>query len=141
MENHQAIATILRGNGAMLDEMQITPKDACRFEVEATLCTARVTQQNGHLQRSLTALNYIASMNAICDDVGLSVTNATEQATAATLCDLGEIGAAHKLLKSLCARKDLEKQSIPVGRAGLLAQLVGNTILPGDSVLIMNRAI
>jgi ataxia telangiectasia mutated family protein len=43
---------------------------------------------------------------------------------AITLWRQGEISTSVQMLQELCSREDLLKQSIQIGRAGMLAQLV-----------------
>lgn len=122
---HEGFYGTLRRNNALREAVGITPAEACVLEANAVLEAADLAHRNGQLQQSLVLATYLSKLVPLFARSGVSIDAAAQRQTATILWTQGESTPAIRLLQALAARKDLEKQSLPVGRAAVLAQLVG----------------
>ncbi|KAI9703132.1 MAG: Serine/threonine-protein kinase tel1 [Candelina mexicana] len=103
--------------------VRINPKESRLIEVNALLETSRTCRDHGALQNSLTATTYLSNLIEPCKMLGLTITAAVQAEEASVLWDQGEMTASIRLLQNLSTSDDLSKQSIHVGKSGLLAKL------------------
>lgn len=102
-------------------------KDTCLLEARAILKSSSLARRHGTLQQSLNAATYLSGNLREYAELGLSINAATRFEEASVLWELSEVTPSVNILRDLCDRKDLEKQSIPVNRAVVLAQLVSKS--------------
>ena len=124
----EALFGILRKNDNLRENVHVSRQNGLLLEVRAILKSAAFSRRHGLKQRSLTAASYLSTLVPICEDVGMHIEAAAQWEMASTLWEQDEVVASTKMLQTLSARKDLSAQSIPVGRAGILAQLVGSPL-------------
>lgn len=114
---------ILRRNNSLQQDLKLCPKDALLLEAQAVLRTSEASRELGTKQGSLTAATYMTGLTTLCDQYGLQIESVANRELASVLWIQNEPDASVQILQSL-ASSDQPKQAIPVGRAGLLSQLV-----------------
>ena len=120
----QTLFSVMSQNLPLQRSMHVTSKQCRTLEVEALLAFSRISREHSKLQEALTATTTLDDMVATCKDIGLRIDSAVKLETASVLWDAGESSMSVKLLVELSQQEaGLSKQDIPVGRAGLLAQL------------------
>lgn len=91
----------------------------------------------GSMQESLAVLAHLSNLVEPYQLMGLTIGNAVKKEMANTLWSRDEIIPAIRMLQQLKQVQDLDSQSIPVGRAGLLATLVRTTLTLAENLLIL----
>lgn len=115
---------ILRRNVGLSEALHISTREALKIEMEAVIQNSSLSRKNGFMQRSLNAASYLSTMKSLGNELGVSMDVAADRELASTLWEQGEAATSVKLLQDICARRDLSDQSIEIGKAGVLAQLV-----------------
>lgn len=95
------------------------------MEVEANLRSSLIYRKHNALQASLGNITYLTSLAPACQRADMRFEGAILHETASVLWDKGEIQAAIQVSLNLVQGIDFERQSIIVGKAGILATLVG----------------
>ncbi|KAF2216646.1 hypothetical protein CERZMDRAFT_33248, partial [Cercospora zeae-maydis SCOH1-5] len=115
---------VLSHNTHLQQSMHVTLKRCRILEVEALLAFSRISREHSKLQEALTATATMSDMVATCEASGIKVDSAVKFETASVLWDAGEATMSVKMLSGLSQPGvELGSQDVPVGRAGLLAQL------------------
>ncbi len=104
--------------------LRISQGESRLIEVNALLESSRMCRNHGALQNSLTAATYLSNLIEPCEMLGLTITAAVQSEAASVLWDQGEMTASIRILQSLNTSIDLSKQSVHLGKSGLLAKLV-----------------
>jgi ataxia telangiectasia mutated family protein len=101
----------------------------------SVISSSQFAKKNDLIQQSLTAATYLSQLVPVCKEVDVKVDAAAHFEVATTLWRQGETSTSVQMLQELCSRTDLLEQSIQIGRAGMLAQLVSTmTILFANSI-------
>lgn len=116
---------MLRRNKPLRDALKISARDAFLIETKTVVGNSIISRKHGSLQQALTASTYLSSMVPLCEQVGLQIDAAAKLEAASVLWKQGESSSSVRMLRELCSRTDLDGQPVAVGRAGMLAQLVG----------------
>jgi len=119
---------ILRRNPGLSEALHISTRDALRLEVEAVIQNSSLARKNGFMQRSLNSASYLSTLKSLSKELGVKMDAAADRELASTLWEQGEAATSVKILQDLCARRDLSDQSVQIGKAGVLAQLVSGII-------------
>ena len=88
------------------------------------LRSAEILRSLGSFQQSLSNVAYLSEMTPMCEKDGLQIGCAVKQELSNVLWERGELVPSIQILRNLVQNEDFESQSIPVGKAGLLATLV-----------------
>lgn len=124
--NRDALAGILVSNAQLRDMMEITQSQAHLTEFEVLLQSSKMYRRHKALQQSLTNVTYLTGLldrDAI-GRLGLGLEDVVKSETASLLWDRGETSQSVKMLQNVLQHTNTATQSLPVGRAGLLAELV-----------------
>lgn len=133
---------VLRRNHALQADLNLSLKDCLLAEVESVLMALNIANETTKWPGSLTAAVYLSNLVTLCDSVGLSIDARAKLELATVLWDRNETETSIRILRELASRTDLDQQSIPVGKAGLLAQLVSPRSLSyAHALLIRHRAV
>jgi len=97
--------------------------DARLVEVHTALLSSDLNRSHNALQESLTVTTSLIGLIAPCKDVGLNVEGAIRLEEAHVLWDQGEMLSSIIMLQDLWEGQELDKQTIPVGRADLLSRI------------------
>lgn len=119
---------ILSRNRHLRDALHVSARDARLHEVQSVICNSSFSRKHDLIQQSLSEATYLSSIVSVCQTLGLRIDAPAQYEAASILWKQGEIAISVKMLQELCARTDLEDQSIAVGRAGMLAQLVSRAV-------------
>ena len=122
--NRSLLFSVLSQNTSLLKDMHISLKTSRSVEIETLLGVAQLARSNGNLQEALSAVTQVSHLlKDTKDSMGLSVSAASMQETAAVLWETGEAAACVRMLRAVVSAGDGERQDIPVGESGLLARL------------------
>lgn len=116
---------VLRRNRSLQKELHLTLADCFDLEIRAVIDTSKLSRKHSLVQQSLAAATYLTSLVPACEAVGLKIDAVARHEAASILWKQGEVATSVKMLQEISTRNDLEKQSLRVGKAGILAQLVG----------------
>lgn len=114
----------LSRNADLRGLLHATSKDCRLIESEVVLAHSTISRRHGSLQNALVSTTYLSDLVSECSKAGLNIDGAARSEVAAVLWDEGEVATSIRMLQELVGSTGLEKQSIPVGRSKLLAQLV-----------------
>jgi len=115
---------ILNDSSELRDSLKLDKQNARLLEAESSLRSSRIYRKHNALQASLSNVTYLTSLVPSCKGVGLNLEGAIEQETASVLWDKGEILPAIQISKNMLITINFEKQSVKVGKGGVLADLV-----------------
>ena len=99
-------------------------RDSRTIEVKAVVKQSEFARKNDMIQQSLAAATYLTELVPSCMEAGVKIDAVAQFEAASTLWTQGEISSSVQMLRELRQREDLEYQTVQVGSAGLLAQLV-----------------
>ncbi|KAI9716271.1 MAG: hypothetical protein M1812_005496 [Candelaria pacifica] len=119
----ETLLSSLSKNSHLQTMLRISQRDSRLIEVEALLASSRTCRDHGALQNSLTAATYLSNLIEPCGMLDLNILAAVQTEEASVLWDQGEMTASIRVLQNLCTSVDLTKESIHVGKSGLLATL------------------
>lgn len=119
-----ALAGILVSNAQLRDMMEITQSQAHLTEFEVLLQSSKMYRRHKALQQSLTNVTYLTGLLDRDAIDGLGLEDVVKSETASLLWDRGETSQSVKMLQNVLQHTNTATQSLPVGRAGLLAELV-----------------
>lgn len=120
----ETIFGILSKSPHIRESLHIGIKDSRAVEVKAVVKQSEFARKNDLIQQSLTAATYLSELVPACADVGVKIDVVAQFEAASILWMQGEISSSVQMLQSLRQRKDLDEQTVTIGSAGLLAQLV-----------------
>ncbi|SMQ47613.1 unnamed protein product [Zymoseptoria tritici ST99CH_3D7] len=123
LSNRETMFGVVSQNLELQRSLHVGQPDARTFEVQALLDQSRLAREHGRLQEALTAVATLSDLVELCTNNNLRVEAAVKLETASVLWDAGEASASVKMLQDVLGMTELGKQTIPVGRAGLRAQL------------------
>ena len=95
-------------------------------EVQVNLESARTLRSFASYQQALNNVAYLSNILPLCEEVGLEVGTAVKQELSNVLWAKGELLPSIHVLRSLVDGESQDRQTIPVGKAGLLATLVSS---------------
>lgn len=104
--------------------MHVSIKDSRAIEVKAVVKQSEFARKNDLIQQSLAAATYLSELVPMCAESGVNIDAVAKFEAASILWKEGEISSSVQMLQELRRRTDLHKQSVKVGTAGILAQLV-----------------
>jgi len=142
LSHRETLCGILSRSESLRAKVHISRQDALLSEVRAVLQSGAHSRKHGLKQRSLISASYLSTLVPTCEDQNIHIGAAAQLELATTLWDQDEIVSSTKMLQTLSSSKDLARQSVHVGRSGILAQLVCYSIVTCCSVADhANRAI
>jgi hypothetical protein len=106
--------------------LKLTSRAAQLFEVKAIRESLRLSRNYNDSQTSLRSAMSLAKLVGPCMPLGLKIDAAANFDLANVLWDLGEMATSTRLLQEISQLNDLNRQSLPVSRAEVLATLVSN---------------
>lgn len=113
-----------RSQPHLQERMGISKRDAHFLEVTAVRETLRMSRKLEAAQSALNGAIYLSRLVTASAEVGLDIQVVSSLDLAKVLWDHGEKTTSVRILQDLCEHRDLPKQTIPVSRAQLLADLV-----------------
>jgi len=129
----ETLFSLLSQNKHLREALHVSIRDCRTVEARSVISSSQFARRNDLIQQSLTAATYLSQLVPVCQEVDVNMDAAAHFEVATTLWRQGEISTSVQMLQELCSRTDLLKQSIQVGRAGMLAQLVStNPALYGN---------
>ena len=123
----------LSKRSTLRDILKLSTRDARTLECRILLASSAASRSHGALQDALATAMYLNQLIGPCKTVGVDITAAAQFESAQVLWSQGEMTASVRLLRELNSSliKDiLGPQTIPVGKAELLATLVGGAFNP-----------
>lgn len=120
----ETLFSLLSQNKHLREALHVSIRDCRAIEAQSVISSSQFARKNDLIQQSLTAATYLSRLVPICQKIDVKMDAAAHFEVATTLWRQGEISTSVQMLQELCSRTDLLKQSIQVGRAGMLAQLV-----------------
>ncbi|GAB7358096.1 hypothetical protein MBLNU230_g0257t1 [Neophaeotheca triangularis] len=145
--NRPALFGALGQNRSILDALHLSPKTCRVLQVKALLSVSELARKSGRLQDALSAATHVSDLALDCNQMGMQVEAAAKSEVAKVLWGHGEAAASVSLLREVLAMKDIEKQTVPVGRSGIMAQVghqLANARLEKPEIImndILKRAI
>ncbi|KAI9720104.1 MAG: Serine/threonine-protein kinase tel1 [Chrysothrix sp. TS-e1954] len=118
---------ILNQLGNLRAEMRIDREAIRLAEVSNFLSTAHIYRAQGSLPDALASVAYLADIVQPCSELGLEVSGAVKTEVSHVLWNRGELATSIKILQEVSSRSNLSQESIPVGKAGILATLGHHT--------------
>jgi ataxia telangiectasia mutated family protein len=131
----ETLFSLLSQNKHLREALHVSIRDCRAIEARSVISSSQFARKNDLIQQSLTAATYLSQLVPVCKEVDVKVDAAAHFEVATTLWRQGEISTSVQMLQELCSRTDLLEQSIQVGRAGMLAQLVGCMVILFESVI------
>lgn len=125
----EAYVGILSKNIRVLGSLGLDVRYARLAEAKTCLHSAQVYRSIGALQESLSSVTYLAKVAQDMSASGATIEASVAYETANVLWNRGELVGAIKTLQSLNRLPAFDEQVIPVGKAGLLADLVSRLLL------------
>ncbi|KAG9698743.1 hypothetical protein KCU95_g2387, partial [Aureobasidium melanogenum] len=119
----ETLFSLLSQNKNLREALHVSIRDCRAIEAQSVISSSQFARKNDLIQQSLTAATYLSRLVPICQEIDVKMDAAAHFEVATTLWRQGEISTSVQMLQELCSRTDLLKQSIQVGRAGMLAQL------------------
>lgn len=123
LSNRQTLFSTLRQNASLQKALHLSSKQCYAFEVEALLDLSKLSREHLKLQEALTTATSLSAMVEECQATNLKVDAAVTVETASVLWLAEEASSSVRMLRDALNMPDMERQDVPVGRAGLLAQL------------------
>ncbi|KAK6004960.1 hypothetical protein QM012_007739 [Aureobasidium pullulans] len=119
----ETLFSLLSQNKHLREALHVSIRDCRAIEVQSVISSSQFARKNDLIQQALTAATYLSRLVPICQEIDVKMDAAAHFEVATTLWRQGEISTSVQMLQELCSRTDLLKQTIQVGRAGMLAQL------------------
>ncbi|TIA61581.1 hypothetical protein D6C77_03353 [Aureobasidium pullulans] len=119
----ETLFSLLSRNNNLREALHVSIRDCRAIEARSVISSSQFSRRNDLIQQSLTAATYLSQLVPLCQEIDVNMDAAAHFEVATTLWRQGEISTSVQMLQELCSRTDLLKQSIQVGRAGMLAQL------------------
>lgn len=124
LSSRETLYSTLGRNRTIQDALHISTRECRQAEVGALVQTASLFRKHGLLQESLAAATHLTEIASECASLGIKVRGAADLEVANVLWEQNETASSVQMLRSIDSMPDLEQQTLFVGRAGLLAQLV-----------------
>jgi len=121
--DRETIFGIVRRNTALQNVLQLKQSHAILLEAKAVVKTIN-SSRTYRKQAALAGAMYLTKLIPSCTKLGIHVDAVADRQMASILWDQKEPETSVRLLRTLIDRKDMIQQSIEVGKADLLAQLV-----------------
>ncbi|KAK4505543.1 hypothetical protein PRZ48_003506 [Zasmidium cellare] len=123
LSNRQTLFSTLTQNSNLQKTLRLSTKQCYNFEVEALLDYSKLSREHSKLQEALSSTTTLSAMVDQCHTTNLKVEAAVKVETASVLWQAEESSSSVRMLRDALNMPDIEAQDVPVGRAGLLAQL------------------
>lgn len=120
----ESVVGLVCDNEGIRDLLGVDLPSARLLDVRTNLQSSAIFRAHGSLQESLNNVTYLSNILGACEILGLEVTAAVKQEMAQVLWDSDELIPSIRILQSVESSKTLDKQTLPVNRAGVLATLV-----------------
>lgn len=124
MAMRQATFSSLAKRKHLRQAAQINTKTARFLEAKALVGSCKMARSHKVLQHSLSAATQLSKAVGSCKQVGLDINAIATLQAANVLWDQGQGISPIRMLQALQMNSAVDQQSIPVGRAKLLAKLV-----------------
>lgn len=119
-----AFVSIINSNPQVREIMRLEPRKSLVVEAEIGLHSSGLYRRLGGSQEALSSVNYLFQVAEKVEAAGVSMNAAVLLEWAHVLWERGELISSIKAMQSLDRLQNLDTQAIPVGKAGLLADLV-----------------
>ncbi|KAL1956014.1 hypothetical protein VTO42DRAFT_7829 [Malbranchea cinnamomea] len=123
LSSHEALFSLINRKSSLKSALGLTSHHAQLLEVEAIRESLRINRDHNEQQGSLKCAMLLSKLVEPCVGLGVSIDAAATFDLANVLWDQGEMTASIGMLRRLTEQPDLEKQSIPINRAQVLARL------------------
>lgn len=120
----EALAGIITKNDHLRNLIGLDSRQALLAEAKTNLAASKTYRKLDMMQESLSTVTYLSRLSGIAKSSRLSIAAAVQQETANVLWDRGEFSESIRTLQGLSSAAPFDGQDIPVGQAGLLADLV-----------------
>ncbi|KAK8220094.1 Serine/threonine-protein kinase tel1 [Zalaria obscura] len=127
MSFRETIFSTLTRNKSLRDGLHLNLRDCRLVEVQALANSSSFARKHDLIQQSLTAATYLNELVPLCREIGLEIEAAAQLEVASILWKQDEVASSVQMLQDLCFKTDLGGQSVAIGRAGILAQLVSTS--------------
>jgi ataxia telangiectasia mutated family protein len=121
LSSRQTLFSIVARVKALSDG--IGSKASRNAEINSLIQFSCFAREHGQQQEALTASSQLRALVKQAKELGLKADGAAMLETASVLWHSGEAVASVRMLRDTLALRDLDKEDVPVGRPGLLAQL------------------
>lgn len=128
VSHRETLFGILSRNPNLRESLHVSIRDSRAIEMRAVIEQSRFAMKNDLVQQPLAAATYLSEMVPTCAEIGVKIDAVAQFEAASILWKQGDISSSVQMLQALRERDDLEDQTVQVGRAGLLAQLVSPRI-------------
>ena len=135
----ETLFSLLSQNKHLREALHVSIRDCRAIEARSVISSSQFARKNDLIQQSLTAATYLSQLVPVCQEVDVHMDAAAHFEVATTLWRQGEISTSVQMLQELCSRTDLLKQSIQIGRAGMLAQLVSTKVVLCGNLVTNSR--
>lgn len=125
MAMRQATFSSLAKRAHLRQATKIDTKTARFLEAKALVCSCKMARSHKVLQHSLSAATQLSEAVESCKQVGLDISAVATLQAANVLWDQGQGISSIRMLQALKTNSAVNQQSIVVGKAKLLAKLVG----------------
>ncbi|OJD11921.1 hypothetical protein AJ78_07406 [Emergomyces pasteurianus Ep9510] len=123
LSSHEALFSLVNRQPHIKPMLSLSSRDAQLLEVKAIRASLRISREHDEHQASLKSAISLSKLIKPCADLGVFIDAAATFDLANVLWDQGEMTTSIQMLKQLNEQNDLQKQSIPVNKAEVLASL------------------
>ncbi|PGH11261.1 hypothetical protein AJ79_04996 [Helicocarpus griseus UAMH5409] len=123
LSSHEALFSLINRKPQLRSMLSLNSRDAQLLEVKAIRASLRISREHDEHQASLKSAISLSKLVKPCADLGVFIDAAASFDLANVLWDQGEMTTSIQMLQQLNEQNDLQKQSIPVSKAEVLASL------------------
>ncbi|KKZ63614.1 hypothetical protein EMCG_02055 [[Emmonsia] crescens] len=123
LSSHEALFSLINRQPHIKTMLSLSSRDAQLLEVKAIRASLKLSREHDEHQASLKSAISLSKLIKPCADLGVFIDAAATFDLANVLWDQGEMTTSIQMLQQLNEQNDLQKQSIPVNKAEVLASL------------------
>ncbi|OAX85516.1 hypothetical protein ACJ72_00105 [Emergomyces africanus] len=123
LSSHEALFSLINRQPHLKSILSLNSRDAQLLEVKAIRASLRISREQDEHQASLKSAISLSKLIKPSADLGVFIDAAATFDLANVLWDQGEMTTSIQMLKQLNEQNDLQKQTIPVNKAEVLASL------------------
>ncbi|WEW61049.1 Serine/threonine-protein kinase tel1 [Emydomyces testavorans] len=120
---HEGIFSVISRKPHLRAMLNLSSRDAQLLQVKVIRESLRISRAHDAHQASLKSAMLLTKLVEPCSQLGVEINAAATFDLANVLWDQGEMTTSIKMLQQLSEQNDLQKQSIPLNRAEILASL------------------
>lgn len=124
MTSRETLFGIISDSNYLQRLLGLSRKSALLQEAKVHIQSSQSLRSFGSFEQALNNVAYLSDIAPSCKDSGLNIDGAVKKELANVLWDRGELAPSIRVLKDLIDHEDFDSQSLPIGKAGLLATLV-----------------